>query len=136
MLGEDRNFSKTEYRLVIKYLSLKGLSEKEIYDDMSITLEDQCPSYSTIKNWVTDFERSRKDVTDEKRPGRLISASTQENIDAVHDMILKNRRIGLKRISETLNISYRRGFHIADNEFKMRKLFANEYQNVSMRESE
>lgn len=124
MSDEDWNFSKIEYRSVIKYLFLKGLSGKEIYDDMLTTLGDQCPSYSTIKNWVADFKRGRKDVTDEKRSGRPISVSTQENIDAVHDMILDNRRIGLKRISETLNISYERVFHIVHNELGMKKLSA------------
>lgn len=33
--------------------------------------------------------------------GRSVSASSLENIDAVHEIILKNRRIRLKRIAET-----------------------------------
>jgi hypothetical protein len=28
---------------------------KKIYDDMSVTLGDKRPSYSTVKNWVAKF---------------------------------------------------------------------------------
>ena len=47
--------------------------------------------------------------------------STAENIDAVHDLILENRRIGLKRIAE--KISYARVFHTVYQELDMTKLF-------------
>ena len=46
--------------------------------------------------------------------------STAENIDAVHDLILENRRIGVKRIAE---ISYARVFHTVYQEVDMTKLF-------------
>jgi hypothetical protein len=38
--------------------------------------------------------------------------SSSENINAVYDMILADRRIGLKHKAETLEISYERVHHI------------------------
>lgn len=124
MSDKNYNFGKIEYRSVIKYLFLKGLSGKEIYADMLDTLKDHCPSYATVKNWVAEFKRGRTDVKDEHRVGRPVSVSTFENVDSVHDMILDDRRIGLKYIAETLNISYERIFHIVHHDLGMRKLSA------------
>lgn len=124
-MSETRlDFEKNEFRSVIKYLFVKGLSGKEIFADMTETLDNQCPSYATIKNWVAEFKRGRSDVKDEHRSGRPISVTTPENIDSVHDIILQDRRIGLKHIAETLHICCERVFHIVHHELDMRKLSA------------
>jgi len=43
------NMEKIEKRTVIKYLFIKEMSTKEIYDDMFVTLGDDGPSYSAVK---------------------------------------------------------------------------------------
>ena len=58
------------------------------------------------------------------REGQFLCQLVPENIDAVHDMILSDRRIGLKRISEALNISYERVHHIVHVNLDMRKFAA------------
>jgi hypothetical protein len=40
---------KVEIRAVIKYLSKKGMSPKEINEDFMDTLGKECPSFSTVK---------------------------------------------------------------------------------------
>jgi hypothetical protein len=37
------------------YVFLKGNWAKKIYNDVSVTLGDKCPSYSTVNNWVDRF---------------------------------------------------------------------------------
>jgi transposase len=54
----------------MKFLFLKGKSAKEIYDDMSVTLGEKSPSYSTVKNWVARFKTEHFSTEDEDRPGR------------------------------------------------------------------
>jgi hypothetical protein len=52
-------------------------------------------------------------LTSERRLGRnILSYSTLENVDSVHDMILEIRRIGLKCITDMLNISHEYVFHV------------------------
>jgi hypothetical protein len=41
---------KVEIRAVIKYLSKKGMSSKEIHEDFMDTLKKESPSYRTVKN--------------------------------------------------------------------------------------
>lgn len=50
--------------------------------------------------------------------------TTSENIDSVHDMILRDRQIGFKRIAEALHIFYEPVFHIAHYYLDVQKLSA------------
>lgn len=121
---ELKIFEKFEYRAVIKFFFLKDLSPTEIYEDMSRTLKKTCPSYATVKNWVSSFERGKTSIQDEPRSGRPISASTQENIEKVHEMILENRRISIRIIAETLKLCKERVGKIIHEDLDMNKLSA------------
>lgn len=44
--------NKFECRAIMKYLYLKGLWSKKIFDDVVNTLYKACPSYATVKNWI------------------------------------------------------------------------------------
>jgi hypothetical protein len=48
MAGPYVEFMTTECRAVMKFLFLRGKTTKEIYDDMSVTLGAESPSYSTV----------------------------------------------------------------------------------------
>jgi transposase len=89
---------------VIKYLLLKGNSEKKNYN-MSVTLGNKCPSYSTVKNWVARF-KTRHLSTEDEHSGRPTQVTIPENVDAMRSMILEDRRLSAKTIAETLVIAY------------------------------
>jgi hypothetical protein len=61
------------------------------------TSKDKCPSNAAKKN--------RAEVKDEHGAGRPFPRSLQK-IEAVHDVILKDQRIGVERTADTLNVSY------------------------------
>jgi transposase len=73
--------------------------------DMSVTLGDKHQSYSTVKNWVARFRIGHVSTEDEEYSGRPTQVTVPENVDAVHFLILDNRRISGKKIGETLAIS-------------------------------
>jgi transposase len=73
---------------VIKYVFLRGNSATKIYDDMSVTLGDKCPSYSTVKNWVARVRIGHLSTEDQERSGRPTQVTVPENLDAIHSMIL------------------------------------------------
>jgi histone-lysine N-methyltransferase SETMAR len=70
-----------EHRAVIKYLSKKGMSFTEIYDDMLNTLGEGCPSYTTIRKWENEFKRGRTSLEDDPRSGRPKTATTPKMVD-------------------------------------------------------
>jgi transposase len=72
----------------MKYLFLKGNLPKKICDDMSITLADKHPSYSTVKNWVARFRTGYLSTKDEERSGRPTQVTIPENMDVIRSMIM------------------------------------------------
>jgi hypothetical protein len=54
----NADFTAKECQAVMKkYLSRKGNSAKQIYDEMSVTVGDKCPSFTTAKNCVSRFKQ-------------------------------------------------------------------------------
>ena len=47
------DFGKIEARVVMKFLFLQGKGAAEINGEMKDVLKDDCPSYSTVKMWVS-----------------------------------------------------------------------------------
>jgi transposase len=87
-IGQNNgDFTAKEWRAVMKYLFLKENSAKKIYDDMSVTLGDKRPAYSTVKNWVARFRTGHLSTEDKERSGRP-QVSIPVNMDAIHSMIL------------------------------------------------
>jgi transposase len=79
----------------MKYKFLKGNSTKKIYD-MSVTLGDKRPSYSTVKNWVTRFRTGHFRTGDKECSGRPTQMTIPENVNDIHSMILHNQRVSHK----------------------------------------
>ncbi|UYV66443.1 hypothetical protein LAZ67_4001689 [Cordylochernes scorpioides] len=99
---ESSKIETNEIRAVIKYLCKKGMSPKEIYEDMVDTLREDAPSYNTVKKWEAAFKLGRIITEDEHRPGRPVESVTQENIDKIHDLVMLDRRMTVRQIEETL----------------------------------
>lgn len=112
---------KVENRAVIKYFFLKGLTPKEIKEEMDSTLGTSSSSYSTIKQWVSEFKKGRKSTSDEHRSGRPIEVTTPEMIEKIHQILLNDRRLKVREIAETFNVSYERVYNILHQHLGMVK---------------
>jgi hypothetical protein len=65
---------------------------KRIYVYMSVTLGDKRTSCSIVKNWVVRFRTGHLSTEDELS-GRPTQVTIPANMDAIHSMILDDRRI-------------------------------------------
>jgi transposase len=79
-------------------ISKRELDQK-IYDNMSVTLRDKRPSYSTVTNWVARFRTGHLSTEDEECSGRPAQVTIPENVDDIHSMILDDRRMSAKKIA-------------------------------------
>jgi transposase len=105
MMQNDGDFTAKECQVVMKYIFLKGNSAKMIYIDISVTLYDKRPFYSTVKKWVARFRTGSLSTEDKERSGIPTQVTVPENVDAIHSMILDDRKISAKNIPETLVLS-------------------------------
>jgi transposase len=67
---------------------------------MSVTLGDKWPSYSTVKNWVARFRTGHLSTEDEELSGRPTQVTFPENMEAIHSMMLDDRRIFAKKMDK------------------------------------
>jgi hypothetical protein len=87
MAQNNGDFTAKEWPTVMKYLFLKGNSAKKNYDDMSVTLGDERPSYSTV-NWVARLGTGHLSTKDEGLSWRPTQVTVPVNVNAIHSMIL------------------------------------------------
>ena len=66
---------------------------------------EAAPSYDSVKRWSREFRCGRTNVEDQERSGRPKTAKTEQQIAAVKQMVLHDRRITIENISEALAIS-------------------------------
>ena len=114
---------KIWHRGIIKYLQKKGLAPNDIHADMIATLGDDAPALSTMKKWAAEFKRGRESLEDDPRSGRPASATTQENIDCVHHMVMDDRRLTINQIADVA-ICRERVKNILHKELGMSKVSA------------
>jgi histone-lysine N-methyltransferase SETMAR len=98
---------KIEYRAVIKFFVKEGLTSNEIFSKF-IKVYGDSSSFSVIKKWAAEFKRGRTSLEDDPREGHPKSATTPEIIVPVHDMVLDDRRMEVREISEIIGISKER----------------------------
>jgi hypothetical protein len=104
---------KVEMRAVIKYLCKKGMSPKEIHEDFMDTL---------VKKWAAEFKLGRESIGDDERPGRP-KTNNDETAEAVHDLVMCDRRRDLRSIAREVGISFGSVPAILTDVYDMSKVF-------------
>ena len=52
------------------------------------TLGNEFPFYSILKKWTAEFKRGRESIEDDARSGRPKDATTDENEEIVHNLVM------------------------------------------------
>ena len=82
---------KVGQRAVIKYVSLKGLTPRQVHENMISTLGDPAPSYATVKKWGAEFRWGGDLLEEDPRSERPVTVTTEEMVGKVHDIIMADR---------------------------------------------
>ena len=116
--------SKVDYRAVIRYLYLKGITGKEIHGELANVYGSSAPSYALVKFLVREFKRGRTSLEDEARSGHPLNATDEEMCKKVRDLIYSDRQIQVEEIAQTLGISHGSFSTSLHDRLGMRKLTA------------
>ena len=97
--------SRKEQRSVIRFFAIQCESAAKIHKKLVDVTYGSRPMRFSGSNLEKKFEEGRASVPDLPRAGRPKTMVTATNAAHVEEMVMANRRISIKEISERLNIS-------------------------------
>ena len=90
---------KEQYRSVIRFLILEEKSRSEIKERLDAVYGDYSPSMATVKNRFNEFQRGRTSHIGFWWATK--SATTEDDVNKIHDLVLADRRLKLREVAET-----------------------------------
>ena len=93
------------FRAIIFYNFRRGLTQQQCIDEFNSIFGDEAPSNTSVYRWYAEFNRGRSSPQDEFRESRPKSIIFPKTINAVRQLILKDRHVTYRDIETTLDIS-------------------------------
>ncbi|UYV71820.1 hypothetical protein LAZ67_9000550 [Cordylochernes scorpioides] len=115
---------KMDQRTCIKFCVKNEIKCVDAFRMLTVAYGEATLDRSNVYRWYKMFSEGREDVNDEERAGRPSTSTTDEKINEVEKMILANRRITVREVSEDLNISIGSCHSIFINDLGMRRVAA------------
>ena len=78
---------------------------KEIHDIFIKTLGVKTPPQSMVMNWAAEFRRGSESVEDYGQSGHPKKATTDENIELVHSLIMCDKMRSLHDIARQIGVT-------------------------------
>jgi len=104
----------------IKFFFKLGKTATECYEMLKTTFGEQAMGCSQTFQWFSRFKAGRTSTDDDKCSGRLVSNSTPEMIERVHQIIREDRRPTVDEVSMLVGISHGTCHKILTEDLKMR----------------
>ena len=114
--------SNIEHRAFIKFFTRKEFNAIEISKELDNVYKDSAPSYRTVAKWLTEFNNSERGFKDAPRTGRPSTITTDENIEAVERIIMRDRQVSVHRLPYELGIPKNTVYEIMDSQLGMKKV--------------
>ena len=95
-------WSKEEIRAVIRFLNAKSLNPTEIHKELQSVYGEHVISRSQVYHWWNLFEAGHSDLTDKEGRGRSITATSEDNVKRVDELIRQDRRLKLHETQAVL----------------------------------
>ncbi|KAJ8936585.1 hypothetical protein NQ318_008057 [Aromia moschata] len=94
-----------EQRMAIKFCVKLEKSVAETIPVLKKAFGVDCLSERQIFRWHKAFAEGREDFNDENRAGPPSTSSSEDNVKRVRDLLKTDRRLSVRLISETLDIT-------------------------------
>ena len=73
---------------------------------LTVAFGESIISRTQVQLWYNRFKEGRENVSDDFRPGRPSTSTTDENTEAVKKIILDNRRTTIREFADDVGISF------------------------------
>ena len=113
--------SRTEYRAVIKFLTLEKQLPNNIYERLVNVYGDSAPSYSTVTRSVAEFKCGQSSLEDDTQAwhGQL-----KWSLMIVAMLVMDNRRLTVLELPTEVGISYGSDLYILHEHLDLSKVCA------------
>ena len=100
VLGDFLLSKRMAQRVCIKCCVKSGIQCSKVLEMSTIAYGESTLSKKNVYEWYKLFQEGRENVEDEPRPGRPSTSTTDENVEAVKEIVIKNRRITIREVAE------------------------------------
>ena len=102
----------------IRFLNAKSLNPTEIHKELQSVYGEQVISRTQVYHWCNLFEAGHSDLTDREGRGRSITATSEDNVKRVDELIRQDRRLKLHEIASSLEILETSAYRIVFDELQ------------------
>ena len=95
---------RQQIRLLINYDFRSNLSATQCHQRISAAYPQQVITYEMVRRWYSRFRDGDESLDDHERSGRPTTACTLNNVLAVRNLVMEDRRISYNRIQRQLGI--------------------------------
>lgn len=95
-----------EQRSCIKFCLRNEISAAETLRMLQKAFGDQVMSQKNVYKWYKPFKEGRENVEDKNRPRRPSTSTDEQHVKEIKDLVLKNRRLTIRDLADTVNISF------------------------------
>ena len=114
--------STIEYRPVIEFFTRKDLNPTEVSKELDSVYKDDAPSYRTVAKWLAQFKHPKRAFQDSSGTGRPFIITTDENIEAVQWIVMRDRQVSARCLPYELPIPTTTVYEITSNHLAMKKV--------------
>ena len=86
-MDENQGDFREEQRAYCKIHGLLGKSASEFKSELDTVYRENTIPYRTVARWVSYFKEGRSSVKDEARPGRSVSATSENAVATVPSIV-------------------------------------------------
>ena len=113
---------RAKQKAVIEFLFKEGCLAKEIADRLRNVYGDTALSIGSVRHWIRLIKCGRTSFESDPRGRPPVTGITQKNIEIVHKLVKKNRKITLAEIEERTGFSHSSIARILKEHLHMKKV--------------
>ena len=113
-----------DQRIRIKICVKNEIKYSKVCEMLTKAYGESAMSKTRVYGWYKRFQDGREDVEDDERPGRPSTSTTDENVEEVKEMVINDRRITIREVTNDVGMSIGSCHEIFSNVLGMKRVAA------------
>ena len=115
---------KEEQRICIRFCQRLGKTGTETYQMLQVAFGEEVMSRARVFEWFRRFKDGQDSIKSEQRQGRPSTSRNNDIIETVQELVIEDRRLTVREISDDLDISIGSCHSILTQDLGMRRVAA------------